>query len=231
MKSTISQRTKDLSKSKRPFKLILVTCLTGLLFSCNSSPTNEEKKGDSTNEKIDTTIKPTPATIAGLPDEAFWCLRAGRDTVLRWLATGPGGQDRFKKIVFKYYWPDRTQSYFTLISQKGKRSVREYEVMVDTLGKVGICSVEGLGTEVYLGGNQVSVDAIRQLWSYATDPTVTYYLKFTPKINKGRDQNGNPCNCPGHLIYQIDLVPTPGGAGSDYQPGYTNPSPPKPPAD
>jgi hypothetical protein len=165
----------------------------------------------------------TQAATAGLPNNAFYCLRAGQDTVERWLDNAAGGGP-YARIVFNYYWPNRTQNGFTLMAIRGREKGTRY-----TLKKITVCAVEGIGESIILADQQVSRETIRRVWS--RHQATTDYLKFIPMVNLGEEPAGNACNCPNHLIYKIQLVNRFGQPYGADDPGYTNPSPPKPPAD
>ncbi len=212
-------------------KLLISISIAGMLFSCKNSSDSKMPECDTAAILEAKGVNAPEAVAAALPDNAFYCLRAGADTVERWLDLETG-RDKYKRMVFNYYWPDRNQNPFTLIGFRTKKNDRKFDPTPYTLTRITTCTVTGIetGTDIILSDQQVSIDEIRRLWGFRTGAG-PHYLKFTPMINYGKDHEGNPCNCPRYLTYKIDLVTTGGIPGADYTPGATNPSPPKPPAD
>jgi len=167
--------------------------------------------------------------VASLPNSAFYCLRAGKDTVERWLGKN-GGNDKFSRIVMSYYWPDRTQNGFTLIAfGNEKNNNKKWDSDLDTLKMITTCQVLNITNQIVLGSNEIPRETIRRLWEeYSTDPG--RYLKFTPIISQETLPTGVLC-CKNNLVYQIDLILSTGMPPTQsYDPGYTNPSPPKEPS-
>ncbi|MEO6610577.1 MAG: hypothetical protein ABIT05_00540 [Chitinophagaceae bacterium] len=204
-------------------KLLILFSLACFAFSCNDKSKDGDKK-DSTD-----TAGVVNPVAAALPDNAFYCLKATEAQVDEWLALD-GGANKYKRIVFNYYWANRNLNPFTLIGFKAKKADRKFDPTPYELTTLTTCAVMGIGTEIILSDQQITIDEIRRLWSFRTGPG-PHYLKFTPMVNFGKDHEGNPCNCPRYLVYKVDLVTTGGIPGSDYEAGATNPSPPKPPAE
>ena len=211
-------------------KLLFFVLIAVMLFSCNCNDSvkkEEQKTGVTTTDSV-----PPEGTgvSAALPNTAFYCLEASATQVEEWLATD-GGANRYKRIVFDYYWEDRTSSTmsFTLVGYRSRRTDRNFDPTPYQLTRLSQCTPGGIGASITLSGQQVSIDDIRRLWSQRTG-SGPHTLRFTPMVNAGR--SGAPCDCPGFLVYKIDLIGNPGDSGGDtIDSEYTNPSPPKPPSD
>jgi hypothetical protein len=199
---------------------LLITQPAGLV-SCKN---NEKKSPDST---------PPPAAQAQamLPDEAFWTLRAGQDTVALWIAQN-GANDRNSRLVFIYAWPSRTSSKFTLVTQMASKQDRKLFTNGHTLKFEAQHTPANIPADtVMFGSNQVSIRALKELWGFrnlATYPNEYYWIKFTPIFRA----DATCATCSKSLVYQIDLMPEYARLSTgDYDSGYTNPSPPKQPED
>ncbi|HEX6190747.1 MAG TPA: hypothetical protein VFZ42_00215 [Chitinophagaceae bacterium] len=214
-------------------KLLFFVLIAVMLFSisCHDRGTDDQKPSTGTT----TSLAPgsdTAGVAAALPNSAFNCLEASATQVDEWLAT-ESGNNRYKRIVFEYFWEDRTSSStsYTLVGYRSKRTDRSFDPTPYRLAVLAQCTPTGIGTSITLSGQQVSIEQIRRIWALRTGPG-PHSLKFTPMVNAGRDHLGQPCNCPNYLIYKIDLVGNPTVSGGDaLDSEYTNPSPPKPPSD
>ena len=210
-------------------KLLFFVLIAVMVISCNcnDSVKEDQKTGVTTSDSI----PPGGSTLsADLPNTAFYCMEATAAQVDEWLTTEAGG-NRYRRVVFDYYWEDRTSGTmgFTLVGYRSRRTDRHFDPTPYQLTKTVQCTPEGIGNSITLSGQQVSIDAIRRLWNQRTGAG-PHSLKFTPVVNAGT--SAEPCNCPNFLVYKIDLIGNPTVSGGDaIESEYTNPSPPKPPSD
>ena len=211
-----------MTRSKQLQAFIALCSVVSLFFFFSCGPdTTTTANNDSNEDSLGA------QAAAGLPNNSFYCMRAGKDTVERWLEQNGGGNNKHSRLVLSYYWPNRSNNRFTLISHLNtKTDAHKFDPNEDTLTTISTCQVVGIGNEIVLGSNQVPISVIRRLWDLSADPG--RYIKFTPMVNSGVNETGQPCNCAGHLVYKIDLILSTGfPPTADYDPGYSNPSPPK----
>src|SRR5687767_13979342 len=109
-------------------KLLFFDLIAVMVFSCNcnDSVKDEQKAGVTTTDSIPP--GGAAAVAADLPNTAFWCLQADSAQVVEWIATDLGG-NRFRRIVFDYYWADRSSGTmgFTLVGYRSRRTDRHFD--------------------------------------------------------------------------------------------------------
>src|SRR5688572_18941706 len=134
-------------------KLLFFVLIAVTVFSCNcnDSVKEEEKTGVTTTDSV------PPAGAAAiapdLPNTAFWCLEANATQVEAWLET-EGGGNRYRRVVFDYFWQDRTSGTmsFTLLGYRSRQADRHFDPTPFQLTPTAQCTPLGIGPSITLSG-------------------------------------------------------------------------------